>query len=73
MNIVSALFRAADDGWHSLGRVRDDRRTRRHGDSRFLYPPSCTHVHFDASRSRDHDDAAARETTSIARDMLRYR
>jgi hypothetical protein len=81
MNIVSALFRAVgrhghahkDYGWQTLGRFTDDRQTHRHGDSRFLYPPSCMHVHFEPSRSQDRVDATAREQTSIIEGRYRYR
>lgn len=62
MNIVSALFRAVGRQpdvrrggvWHAFGRAGGDGLAHRRSDSRFLYPPSCRHVHFSAPPSRDH-------------------
>lgn len=82
MNIASTLFRVVgrhgeartDDVWHSLGRVMDDRQMHRHGDSRFLYPPSCRHVHFNPSPSQDHEHVEpVCEHASIVESKLRYR
>lgn len=80
MNIVSTLFRVVgrhgearkDEVWRSLGRVMDDRQ-HRHGGSRFLYPPSCRHVHFSPpSQDTEHAEPVC-EPASIIEGKLRYR
>lgn len=65
MNIVSALLRVVgkhkaasrnDAWWLSISYATGARRVYRHTDSRFIYPPSCRHVHFGATplQNRQH-------------------
>jgi hypothetical protein len=58
MNIMSALLRVvgkhravSGNGawWLSISYATGARRVYRHGDSRFIYPPSSRHVHFGAT------------------------
>jgi hypothetical protein len=83
MNIVSALLRVVgkhraasrnDAWWLSISYATGARRVYRHTDSRFLYPPSCRHVHFGATpmQIRQHREAM-REDAAVPRFLLQPR